>query len=49
MQNTAYVPKERVMGAMGTMYDFEFLDFKFRTPSCCPSEYVRYRMRYVLF
>lgn len=32
MQNTTYVPVERVMDAVGTMYDFEFLDVKFRTP-----------------
>lgn len=32
MQNTTYVQVGRVMDTVGTMDEFEFLDFKYRTP-----------------
>lgn len=35
MWNSAYVPEARVMGTVGTMYDFEFLDL-FRTEAVVP-------------
>lgn len=35
MQNTAYVPEARVMGAVGAIYDFEFLDL-FRIEAVVP-------------
>lgn len=46
MQSITYMPVEKVTDAVGTVYDFEFLDLKFRTPrlhslSHFPTEYLR--------